>query len=80
MIIKVLGSGCTNCQNLEKAAREALTELGIDATVEHVTDPCDIASYGVMRTPALVIDDTVVLSGRVPTNKQVRELLTAAGG
>jgi len=78
MIIKVLGSGCTNCQNLEKVTRDALDELGIDATLEHVTDPADIASYGVMGTPALVIDDAVVVSGRVPTSTQVRKLLTAA--
>jgi len=79
VIIKVLGSGCTNCQNLEKVTRDALDELGIDATLEHVTDPADIASYGVMGTPALVIDDAVVVSGRVPTRTQVRNLLTAAG-
>jgi len=78
VIIKVLGSGCTNCQNLERTTRDALAELGIEATIEHVTDPADIASYGVMRTPALVIDDTVVISGRVPTRTQVHELLTAA--
>ena len=77
MIIKVLGSGCSNCQNLEKATREALAELGIEAELDHVTDPGEIASYGVMRTPGLVIDDEVVLSGRVPTAATVRDLLTA---
>jgi len=77
VIIKVLGSGCANCQNLEKATRAALAELGIDAELEHVTDPGEIASYGVMRTPGLVIDDEVVLSGRVPTTSTVRDLLTA---
>jgi small redox-active disulfide protein 2 len=76
VIIKVLGSGCTNCQNLEKATREALLELGLDAELEHVTDPGEIASYGVMRTPALVVDEEVVVSGRVPTRAQLRELLT----
>ena len=76
MIIKVLGSGCTNCQNLEKATREALLELGLDAELEHVTDPGEIASYGVMRTPALVVDEEVVVSGRVPTTAQIRALLT----
>ena len=78
MIVKVLGSGCTNCQNLEKATVEALRELGLEATVEHVTDPGDIASYGVMRTPALVVDERVLVSGRVPSTSQVRELLSAA--
>jgi small redox-active disulfide protein 2 len=78
VIVKVLGSGCTNCQNLEKATVEALRELGLEATVEHVTDPGDIASYGVMRTPALVVDERVLVSGRVPSTSQVRELLSAA--
>ena len=77
MEIKVLGSGCTNCQNLEKAAREAVASLGVDAMIEHVTDPAEIAAYGVMRTPALVVDDDVVMSGRVPTTQTVRELLVA---
>ena len=80
MDIKVLGSGCTNCQNLEKATREAVAALGVDATIEHVTDPAEIAAYGVMRTPALVVDDDVVLSGRVPTAQTVRELLVARSG
>ena len=78
MIVKVLGSGCTNCQNLEKATVAALRELGLEATVEHVTDPGDIASYAVMRTPALVVDERVLVSGRVPSTSQVRELLSAA--
>lgn len=75
MDIKILGSGCANCDNLEAAAREAVADLGIEATFEHVTDPADIASWGVMRTPALVIDDDVVLAGRVPTTDTVKELL-----
>jgi small redox-active disulfide protein 2 len=78
MIVKVLGPGCANCQNLEKATKAALADLGLEATVEKVTDVAAIAGYGVMRTPALVVDETVVLSGRVPTVAQVRELLTAA--
>ncbi len=75
MDIKILGSGCANCDNLEKAAREAVESLGIDATFDHVTDPGEIASWGVMRTPALVVDDEVVMSGRVPTVQTVKELL-----
>ena len=80
MIVKVLGPGCANCQNLEKATRTALADLGLEATVEKVTDFADIAGYGVMRTPALVVDEKVVLSGRVPTVAQVRDLLTAECG
>ena len=81
MIVRVLGPGCANCQNLEKAVRGALAglgRLGIEATVEKVTDYAAIAGCGVMSTPALVIDDRVVLAGRVPTVAQVRELLMAA--
>ena len=75
MIIKILGPGCANCANLERAAREAATELGLDAQFEKVTDYPTIAGYGVMRTPGLVIDETLVLSGRVPTTAQVRDIL-----
>jgi small redox-active disulfide protein 2 len=75
VIIKVLGSGCANCVNLEKATRAAVADLGVEATIEKVTDYAAIAGYGVMRTPALVVDEQVVLSGRVPNAAQVRELL-----
>lgn len=75
MNIKILGSGCANCVNLEKATREAVTALGIDATIEKVTDYADIASYNIMRTPGLVVDEQVILSGRVPTASHVKELL-----
>ena len=78
VIIKVLGPGCTNCKNLEKATRQALSDLGLDATVEKVTDYPTIAGYGVMSTPALVIDEHLVLQGRVATARQIRELLTTA--
>ena len=57
MKIKVLGPGCKNCVNLEKNTRAALAELGLDADVEKVTDYGDIAAYGVMKTPGLVIDE-----------------------
>jgi len=78
MIIKVLGPGCANCRNLEKATRQALADLGLDATLEKVTDYPTIAGYGVMSTPALVVDERVLLSGRVPKAEEVRALLTAA--
>ncbi|MCV2395673.1 thioredoxin family protein [Actinotalea sp. M2MS4P-6] len=80
MNIKILGSGCANCVNLERAAREAAAELGLDAEFEKVTDYGDIAAYGVMRTPGLVVDEQVVLSGRVPTAAQVKELLAPLAG
>ena len=77
MEIKILGTGCVNCRNLERVTRAALDELGIEATLDKVTDPSEIVSWGVMSTPALVIDDDVVLSGRVPDVASVKQLLTA---
>lgn len=78
MIIKVLGPGCANCVNLEKATRTALEHLGVEAEVVKVTDFPTIVGYGVLRTPALVVDETVVLSGRVPTADEVEVLLADA--
>ncbi len=78
MIIKVLGPGCANCVNLERITREAVDTLGLDATIEKVTDFSAIAGYGVMATPALVVDERVVVSGRVPTEAEVRGLLSLA--
>ena len=75
MIIKILGPGCTNCVNLERVTRQAVADLGIDAQFEKVTDYGQIMGYGVMSTPGLVVDDKVVLAGRVPTPAKVRELL-----
>ena len=77
MIIKILGSGCTNCVNLERVTRQAVADLGIDAQFEKVTDYPAIIGYGVMSTPGLVVDEKVVLSGRVPTAAKVRELLAS---
>jgi len=77
MIVKILGSGCANCVNLERVTREAIAALGVEATVEKVTDFPTIVGYGVMSTPGLVVDEKVVLSGRVPTAAQVRELLAS---
>lgn len=75
MQIKILGSGCANCNTLEQRTRDAVAQLGLDATFEHVRDFAEIASYGIARTPGLVVDDEVVLSGRVPTTAQLAELL-----
>ena len=78
MIIKILGPGCTNCKNLERATRQALEQLGLSATVEKVEDYAAIMGYGVMATPGLVVDDKVLVSGRVPKADEIKELLTAA--
>lgn len=75
MELKVLGSGCANCKTLEARTIEALGVLGISAAIEKVTDYGEIASYGVMSTPALVIDEEVVVSGRVPSVDELRMLV-----
>ena len=80
MIIKVLGPGCNNCKKLEGLARQAIDALGLDATIEKITDYPTIVGYGVMSTPALVVDEKLVLSGRVPTAGHLRELLAPIGG
>lgn len=76
MEIKVLGSGCANCKALESNAIEALEHLGLTPTVEKVTDYGAIAAYGVMSTPALVIDDVVVVAGRVPSVAELQAHLS----
>lgn len=78
MIIKILGPGCNKCKNLERATREALDELELDATVEKVEDYAAIVGYGVMATPGLVVDDKVLVTGRVPKPAEIKQLLTAA--
>lgn len=75
MGIKVLGSGCAKCNELEKATHAALMDLGMDTTIEHVTDFAQIASYGVMTTPALVIDGKVVSYGKVLKKEEVIAIL-----
>ena len=80
MNVKILGSGCTNCQNLEKRMRTALAELQLSATVEKIQSYQDIASYGVMSTPALVIDEKVVLQGQVPQVDALKEIVAGLHG
>ena len=73
--VKVLGSGCAKCNALEVATKDALSELGMDTTIEHVTDFAQIAAYGVMTTPALVVDGKVVSFGKVLKKDEVVKLL-----
>ncbi len=75
MEIKILGPGCANCQRLEERTKEAVEAMGLDVNLEKVTDAAEIASYGIMRTPGLVIDDTVVVAGRVPSTREISDLL-----
>lgn len=77
-VIEVLGPGCQKCQYTEKIVREVVDAAGISAEVRHVTDYAEIASRGVLSTPAVVLDGTVVLAGRVPTREQVAAWLGIA--
>ena len=76
MEIKVLGTGCPKCKALEKTVINTLAELEITADVSKVEDIMKIMEYGVMRTPALVINEKVVLSGYVPDTKELKNLIT----
>ena len=76
MEIKVLGTGCANCKNLEKAVINTLAEMDLSADITKVEDITKIMSYGIMRTPALVINEKVVLFGRVPSTKELKEIIT----
>ena len=76
MEIKVLGTGCAKCKSLEKVTREAVAEMNLDASIEKVEDIVKIMGYGVLSTPALVVDNQIVVSGRVPAVKEVIQLLT----
>lgn len=78
MKIKVLGTGCARCKTLEKATHQAVEEMGIKADVEKVEDIVKIMGYGIMRTPALVIDEKVVMSGKTPSVKEIIEIIKQA--
>ena len=76
MEIKILGPGCPKCKTLEKLTREVVEQNAIDATVTKVEDIVAIMNYGVMSTPALVIDEKVVMKGRVPSADELKQILT----
>ena len=78
MNIKVLGSGCSKCHALEARTTDALRAAGLEASIDKVTDFGEIASYGVMSTPALVVDDRVVVSGRIPEVAELTRILAGA--
>lgn len=75
MDIKILGPGCPKCKTLEKLTREVVEQNGIDASVTKVEDIVAIMNYGVMSTPALVVNEKVVLKGRVPSADELKKLL-----
>ena len=76
MEIKILGPGCPKCKTLDKITREVVEKNGLSATVTKVEDIMEIMKYGVMSTPALVVDGKVVVKGRVPSAEEIRQLLT----
>ena len=78
--VKVLGSGCAKCNQLEAATVAALEQLGMDTTLDHVRDFAQIASYGVMSTPALVVDGKVVSYGKVLKTEEVVAILKKSRG
>lgn len=75
MEIKILGSGCSNCRKLEANAREAVEELNADAVVTEVKDIKDIMKYGVMRTPAIVINEKVKMYGKVCSVDEIKKYI-----
>jgi small redox-active disulfide protein 2 len=79
MRIEILGMGCAKCKKLAAAAEEAVRLAGVEAEVVKVENVADIARYGVMMTPALVVDGVVKSSGKVPTPAKIAEMLKAAG-
>ncbi|MBC7765183.1 MAG: TM0996/MTH895 family glutaredoxin-like protein [Hyphomonadaceae bacterium] len=75
MNIKILGSGCANCKKLQVATQDVVTALGVNATIEKVEDLQLIMGYGVMRTPALVINEKVKAFGRIPSKDELKKLI-----
>ncbi len=75
MEIKILGSGCARCKTLEKLTREVIEQNGIAATITKVDDIMEIMKYGIMATPALVVDEKVEIKGRVPSFDEIKKVL-----
>ncbi|MDF2547817.1 MAG: thioredoxin family protein [Anaerosolibacter sp.] len=75
MNIKILGPGCKNCTTLYEYVSDVVTELGIQAEIEKVTDFKEIVTMGVMKTPGLVVNGTVKVSGRIPSKEEIKEIL-----
>lgn len=76
MEIKILGTGCPKCKSLEKLTREVVEQNGFTANITKVEDIMDIMKYGVMATPALVVNEKVEIKGRVPSANEIKEVLS----
>jgi len=74
--LQILGTGCPKCRKLAEVTEEAASSLGIEYTLEKVTDITAIMSFGVMMTPALAVDGKVKLSGKIPSTEELRKILT----
>ena len=72
MEIKILGTGCSKCKTLEKMTRDVVYQTGVTANIEKVEDIMEIMRYGVMSTPALVVDGVVVVKGRIPSTEEIK--------
>lgn len=75
MEIKVVGPGCKNCKKLLAATEDAVKELNSDATITYVTKMEDIVATGIMRTPGLLIDNKIKVMGRVPSVKEIKQII-----
>ena len=80
MEILILGTGCAKCKKLEENARQAISEMAIEATIEKVTDLDKIMDFGVMMTPALVIDEKVVASGKLLSAAEIKAMISKGVG
>ena len=74
--IKILGSGCAKCNSLYKATHQVATEAGIEFTIEKITDMLKFIDYGVMITPALIVDGKLKVAGKIPTTDEIKSFLT----
>jgi len=75
--VKILGSGCANCKRLEATTRKVVETLGIEAQIEKVTDYAEIMKYPILSTPGLVVNEKLVSGGRIPSEKEIADWLTA---
>ncbi|MFN8475161.1 MAG: thioredoxin family protein [Anaerolineae bacterium] len=78
VVIKVLGPDCRNCDKAEAVVREAIAGLGIEATIEHISEPSAVSKYCILMPPAVVVNDVVMCEGRVPSTYEVKVWLREA--
>ena len=74
--IKILGTGCPKCKSLDKVTRKVVEEAGLDANIEKVEDIMEIMKFGIISTPGLVVNGEVKVSGRLPSEKEIKSIIT----